>query len=90
MPLTGHSQGEAMIQDITGVKTCRLLHDFSTVTGEDVLIFKPTDSPSVRETKGKQLCVEFRSTRAFSIVQTGIYGTINAMAYAEQLLTGDR
>jgi hypothetical protein len=90
MPLTGHSQGAAMIQDITGVKTCRLHHDFSTVTGKEVLIFKLTDSPSVHETKGKQLCAEFRSSQAFSIVRTGIYGRIGAMAYAEQLLTGDR
>jgi len=44
---------EAMIHDVTGMKTLSLHHDVSTVTGEEVLLFTLTESPNVRELKRK-------------------------------------
>jgi len=44
---------EAMVYEITGMKTLSLHHDVSTVTGEEVLLFTLTESPIVRELKRK-------------------------------------
>ncbi len=44
---------EAMVQEITGVKTLSLHHDISTVTGEEVVLFTLAESPVVREPKRK-------------------------------------
>ncbi len=42
---------EAMIFDITGVRTLSLHHDVSTVTGEEVVLFTLAESPDYRRTK---------------------------------------
>ena len=42
---------EAMVQEVTGVAVLSLHHDISTVTGEEVVLFTLTQSPSMRETK---------------------------------------
>jgi uncharacterized protein YbcI len=44
---------DALIEEITGVKSLCLHHDISTVTGEEVLIFTLAESPRYRETKTK-------------------------------------
>jgi uncharacterized protein YbcI len=44
---------EAMIQDITGIKVMSLLHDISTVTGEELVIFTLTEPPQTRQLKKK-------------------------------------
>ena len=44
---------EAMIQEVTGVKTLSLHHDISTVTGEEVILFTLAESPLFREAKKK-------------------------------------
>jgi uncharacterized protein YbcI len=42
---------EAMIAEVTGVKVVSLHHDISTTTGEEVVLFRLTESPAVRETR---------------------------------------
>src|SRR5438093_2565224 len=44
---------EAMVQDVTGVKSLSLHHDISTATGEEVVLFTLAESPLFRETKRK-------------------------------------
>jgi uncharacterized protein YbcI len=44
---------EAMVQEITGVKVLSLHHDISTVTGEEVVLFTLTQTPSFREMRKK-------------------------------------
>jgi uncharacterized protein YbcI len=41
------------VQEITGVKVLSLHHDFSTATGEKVVLFTLAESPLVRESKNK-------------------------------------
>jgi uncharacterized protein YbcI len=42
---------EAMVQDVTGVKVVSLHHDISTISGEEVVLFTLSGSPSCREAK---------------------------------------
>ena len=42
---------ETMVQEITGIKVLSLHHDISTVTGEEVVLFTPAQSPDFREIK---------------------------------------
>lgn len=42
---------ESLLLDITGVTTCSLHHDISTVTGEEIIIFTLTEAPLCRDTK---------------------------------------
>lgn len=42
---------EALIYDITGVKSISLHHDISTVTGEEFVIFSLARAPQVRDIK---------------------------------------
>jgi uncharacterized protein YbcI len=42
---------EAMVQEITGVGVLSLHHDISTVTGEEVVVFTLSESPSFRDKK---------------------------------------
>ena len=44
---------EAMVREVTGVDVLSLHHDISTVTGEEVILFTLTESPSFREAKKK-------------------------------------
>ena len=44
---------EATIHQIAGVKLLSLHHDISTSTGEEILAFTLTESPAVREPKGR-------------------------------------
>ena len=44
---------EAMVQEITGVKVLSLLHDISTATGEEVVLFTLAELPDFREAKRK-------------------------------------
>lgn len=44
---------EAMIHDITGQKPVSLHHDISTVTGEEVVLFTLSGTPSCRDAKKK-------------------------------------
>jgi uncharacterized protein YbcI len=44
---------EALIQEVTGIKTLSLHHDISTVTGEEIVLFTLAQSPVFRETKKK-------------------------------------
>src|SRR5580693_679011 len=40
---------EAMVNEVTGMKTLSLHHDISTVTGEEVVLFTLAETPIVRE-----------------------------------------
>ena len=42
---------EAMVEQVTGVKTTSLHHDISTITGEEVVLFVMAESPLFREKK---------------------------------------
>ena len=42
---------EAMVQDVTGIKSVSMHHDISTTTGEEVVLFSLAESPVFRETK---------------------------------------
>ena len=42
---------EAMVQEITGAKMLSLHHDFSTATGEEVVLFILAESPLFRDIK---------------------------------------
>ena len=44
---------EAMVQEITGVKSVSMHHDISTLTGEEVVLFTLAASPLFREVKKK-------------------------------------
>ena len=44
---------EAMVEEVTGVKTVSLHHDISTVSGEEVVLFALAESPDFRETRRK-------------------------------------
>jgi uncharacterized protein YbcI len=44
---------EAMVREMTGMKTVSLHHDISTVTGEEVMLFTLADPPLIREMKKK-------------------------------------
>ena len=44
---------EAMVEEVTGVKTVSMHHDISTVTGEEVVLFALAESPGFRETRRK-------------------------------------
>jgi uncharacterized protein YbcI len=44
---------EALVLDITGIKTRSLHHDISTLTGEEIVIFTLSEVPQFRETKRK-------------------------------------
>src|ERR1700758_1237133 len=50
---TARAVMEAMIQDITGVKTVSLHHDISTASGEEVVLFTLAESPLFREARKK-------------------------------------
>ena len=39
---------DAMVEGVTRVKVVSLHHDISTVTGEEVVLFRLSESPSVR------------------------------------------
>lgn len=39
---------EAMVQDITGIKVLSLHHDISTLTGEEMVLFRLAESPTFR------------------------------------------
>ncbi len=52
---------EAMIKGITGVGVVSLHHDISTTTGEEVVLFTPTEAPLFRELK-KNRPVDSRQT----------------------------
>jgi len=45
---------EAMVQDVTGIKSVSMHHDISTTTGEEVVLFSLAESPVFRETKRRQ------------------------------------
>ena len=42
---------EAMVEQVTGVKSTSLHHDISTITGEEVVLFVMAESPLFREKK---------------------------------------
>jgi len=42
---------EALIQEVTGIKTLSLHHDISTVTGEEIVLFTLAQPPLFRDTK---------------------------------------
>jgi uncharacterized protein YbcI len=42
---------EAMVAEITGARVVSFHHDISTVTGEEVVLFTLSESPTFRETK---------------------------------------
>jgi uncharacterized protein YbcI len=44
---------ETLVRDATGVNVVSLHHDISTTTGEEVVLFTLTGSPTFRETKRK-------------------------------------
>jgi uncharacterized protein YbcI len=44
---------EAMVREIAGVSVASVHHDISVVTGEEIVIFTLTDSPTFRETRKK-------------------------------------
>jgi uncharacterized protein YbcI len=44
---------EALVEEVTGVKTLSLHHDISTVTGEEVVLFTLAESPQFRDSKKK-------------------------------------
>ena len=44
---------EAMVEKVTGVKVVTMHHDFSTATGEEVVLFTLARSPDFREAKMK-------------------------------------
>jgi uncharacterized protein YbcI len=50
---TGRPVMEAMIEEVTGVKSVSMHHDVSTVTGEEVVLFTLASPPAYRETKKK-------------------------------------
>jgi uncharacterized protein YbcI len=44
---------EAMVENVTGVKSLSLHHDISTVTGEEVVLFALSETPQFRENRRK-------------------------------------
>src|SRR5581483_10520849 len=44
---------EAMVEQITGVKTLSFHHDVSTATGEEIVVFSLVDAPVFREVRKK-------------------------------------
>jgi uncharacterized protein YbcI len=44
---------EAMVEEVTGVRVVTMHHDFSTITGEKVILFTLAHSPDYREAKLK-------------------------------------
>ena len=44
---------EAMVQEVTGAKVMSLHHDISTLTGEEVVLFRLVESPHFRDAKKK-------------------------------------
>ena len=44
---------DALVEDITGSKSRSLHHDISTLTGEEVVIFRLAEAPCYREAKKK-------------------------------------
>ena len=44
---------EAMVQEVTGIKSLSLHHDISTITGEEVMLFTLAEAPLFREAKKK-------------------------------------
>lgn len=50
---TARERMETMIHSVTGVKVLSLHHDISTVTGEEIVVFTLTSSPSYREARPK-------------------------------------
>jgi len=42
---------EAMVEKVTGARVVSLHHDISTVTGEEVVVFKLAEAPSLRESR---------------------------------------
>lgn len=44
---------DAMVEEVTGVKVVSLHHDISTLTGEEVVLFRLAESPSVRVARNK-------------------------------------
>jgi uncharacterized protein YbcI len=48
---TARSVLDTLVQDIAAAKPVSLHHDISTVTGEEVVLFTLTETPSFRETK---------------------------------------
>jgi uncharacterized protein YbcI len=50
---TAREQLELLINDIAGVKVISLHHDISTVTGEEVILFRLDQNPQCREVRSK-------------------------------------
>jgi len=44
---------DAMVEAVTGVKALSLHHDISTVTGEEVVLFRLAEAPNMRVAKNK-------------------------------------
>lgn len=44
---------EAMVEEVTGIKSLCFHHDISTATGEEVVLFTLAESPRFRESKKK-------------------------------------
>lgn len=44
---------ETLVQEFTGTSVVSLHHDISTITGEEIVIFTLSESPTVRETRQK-------------------------------------
>ena len=51
--LTGRPLLESMIGDVTGMKPVSVHHEFSTVTGEEVIVFTLAAAPNMRDRKRK-------------------------------------
>jgi uncharacterized protein YbcI len=66
---------EAMVQEATGVKVVSLHHDFSTITGEEVVLFTLAQAPSLGETKGKKLAMRrVNSSKDLQQIRLAIHG----------------
>ena len=44
---------DAMVEAVTGIKPVSLHHDISTVTGEEVVLFRLAEAPNMRVAKNK-------------------------------------
>ena len=51
--LTGRPLLESMIGDVAGMKPVSVHHEFSTVTGEEVIVFTLAAAPNMRDRKRK-------------------------------------
>jgi uncharacterized protein YbcI len=48
---TARPHFEKLVREVTGIGVVSMHHDFSTVTGEEVVLFTLAESPLMRETK---------------------------------------